>query len=96
MGRFADNATQDIFRGEPTRAARQRLPSELHRRARAKLAILYAAGSLDDLRSPPGNRLEILKGEFSGRYSIRINDRFRIVFRWRDRIAEDIQILDYH
>jgi len=61
-----------------------------------KLDILNAARSLDDLRSPPGNRLEILKGDFAGLHSIRINQQWRIVFRWQDSNAHEVSIVDYH
>ena len=68
----------------------------IERQARRKLLVLNAAGALDDLRSPPGNRLKALKGERGGQYSIRINDQWRICFVWRDGGAEDVEIVDYH
>jgi proteic killer suppression protein len=64
--------------------------------ARRKLRQLEIAGRLDDLRVPPGNRLEALKGEHSGQYSIRINDKWRICFNWDEDGAEDVEIVDYH
>lgn len=64
--------------------------------ARRKLRQLEIAGRLDDLRVPPGNRLEALKGDRSGQHSIRINDQFRVCFRWTDTGAEDVEIVDYH
>jgi toxin HigB-1 len=64
--------------------------------ARRKLRQLEIAGMLDDLRVPPGNRLEALKGDRKGQYSIRINDQFRVCFRWTDSGAEDVEIIDYH
>jgi proteic killer suppression protein len=64
--------------------------------ARRKLRQLEIAGSLDDLRVPPGNRLEVLKGERSRQYSIRINDQWRVCFSWREESAEDVEIVDYH
>jgi len=64
--------------------------------ARRKLRQLEIASQLDDLRVPPGNRLEALKGRRSGQYSIRINDQWRICFRWADSAAEDVEIVDYH
>jgi len=64
--------------------------------ARRKLRQLEIAGSLEDLRVPPGNRLEALKGDRIGRYSIRINDQYRLCFRWPDAGAEDVEIVDYH
>ena len=64
--------------------------------ARRKLRQLEIAGRLDDLRVPPGNRLEALKGDRTGQHSIRINDQFRVCFRWTDTGAEDVEIVDYH
>jgi len=64
--------------------------------ARRKLRQLEIASRLDDLRVPPGNRLEALRGERSGQYSIRINDQWRVCFRWTDAGAEDVEIVDYH
>jgi len=64
--------------------------------AMRKLAILNQAGRLDDLRVPPGNRLEALKGDRAGQQSIRVNDRFRVCFRWTDAGPEDVEIVDYH
>lgn len=58
--------------------------------------MIYAAQRIDDLRNPPGNRLEILRGDRAGQYSIRINDQFRLCFRWVDEAAEDVEIVDYH
>lgn len=64
--------------------------------ARRRLEMMHAAQKLDDLRNPPGNRLEILKGDRAGQHSIRINDQFRICFRWFEGHAEDVEIVDYH
>ena len=64
--------------------------------ARRKLRQLEIAGRLDDLRVPPGNRLEALKGDRAGQHSIRVNDQFRVCFRWTDAGAEDVEIVDYH
>jgi proteic killer suppression protein len=64
--------------------------------ARRKLRQLEIAAMLDDLRVPPGNRLEALKGDRTGQYSIRVNDQFRVCFRWKDALAEDVEIVDYH
>tara|TARA_R110000868_G_scaffold57591_8_gene177890 strand:+ start:9162 stop:9449 length:288 start_codon:yes stop_codon:yes gene_type:complete len=61
-----------------------------------KLAQLHAAESLDDLRSPPGNRLESLKGDRGGQHSIRVNDQWRVCFRWTDQGAAEVEIVDYH
>ncbi len=64
--------------------------------ARRKLRQIEIAGRVDDLRVPPGNRLEVLKGNRAGQYSIRINDQWRICFRWTEAGAEDVEIVDYH
>ena len=74
----------------------RRLPASLRRSAFKKLAILNAAVALENLRVPPGNRLEALKGDRAGQYSIRINDRYRVCFLWRDGHAYDVEIVDYH
>jgi len=71
-------------------------PADLVRVTRHKLIMLDAAGFLEALRSPPGNRLEALKGDLAGKYSIRINDQWRIVFRWTSGGPEDVEIVDYH
>jgi proteic killer suppression protein len=68
----------------------------LERVARRKLLYLHAAARLEDLRAPPGNRLELLKGDRAGQHSIRINDQWRICFVWRDDEAQDVEIVDYH
>ena len=71
-------------------------PADLVRAVRRKLFMLDNAGALEDLRMPPGNRLEALKGDRAGQHSMRINDQFRICFRWRDGGAEEVEIVDYH
>lgn len=71
-------------------------PSNLVRSAQRKLFMIEQAVELGDLKSPPGNRLEALKGDRKGQYSIRINDQFRICFKWKDGNAEDVEIDDYH
>ena len=71
-------------------------PIQLQQRARAKLLALEAAGQLDDLRVPPGNRLEALRGDRRGQYSIRVNEQWRICFVWRDGEAWEVEIVDYH
>ena len=90
-----DNATQDNFDGLNSKAARK-LPQELHRKARRQLDLLNAVTQVEDLRVPPGNQLEALKGDLKGFHSIRINDQWRIIFRWKDAGAEDVKIVDYH
>ena len=92
---FGDKGTSDLFHGITSRRARK-LPSQIHKLALYKLDVLNAAQVLDDLRSPPGNRLEPLKGELKGFYSIRINSQWRIIFRWAEGSATDVQIVDYH
>lgn len=72
------------------------LPPDIAQRARRKLFMLVNAAALDDLRSPPGNRLEALAGDRAGYYSIRINDQWRLCFRWTQEGAADIEITDYH
>ena len=89
---FADKDTARIFEREYVR----RLSPSLHAVAWRKLAQLHAATQLDSLRIPPGNRLEALKGDRAGQHSIRINDQWRICFRWIDGGAHDVEIVDYH
>lgn len=89
---FCDKETEQLF----SRHFSRRIPPNLHRVAWRKLAILDAAEQLDDLRVPPGNRLEKLAGNREGEYSIRINDQWRICFRWRQGNAYDVEITDYH
>lgn len=92
---FADKATEALFHGETGRATR-RIPAGIRSSAVRKLDLVNAAHQLDDLRAPPGNRLERLKGELRGKHSIRINDQWRIVFRWDDGDAHEVEIVDYH
>jgi toxin HigB-1 len=94
--RFADRATEDVYNGVASKAARRLLPAELRQKALDKLTLLDAAVSLDQLRVPPGNRLEALRGDRAGQHSIRINDQYRICFRWTDGAAVDVAIVDYH
>ena len=89
---FADRDTERLFRREPVR----RFPSELQRTMLRKLVLVDAAEQLDDLRVPPGNRLEKLKGRRAGQHSIRVNDQWRVCFRWKDGNAYDVEIVDYH
>ena len=92
---FADEVACDIFRNRNTRYAR-RLPQNLWRGAQRKLKALDVAARLDDLRIPAGNRLERLKGARSGHHSIRINDQYRVTFRWENGHVHDVGIEDYH
>ena len=89
---FADKRTAAIFSGFEVR----NLPQPIQRRARAKLRAIDAATALDDLRVPPGNRLEALHGDRRDQHSIRVNDQWRICFVWRDNEAWDVEIVDYH
>lgn len=93
---FADAGTEDIFNGRDTKLARRKCPRNLWRGARRKLDQLNAATRLDTLRIPPANRLEALKGDRAGRYSICINDQFRVCFRWNVARAEAVEMVDYH
>lgn len=89
---FADDNAQRLFEGRRAR----RLPSDIQRRARRKLLMLDAATELESLRVPPGNRLEALRGDREGQHSIRVNQQWRICFRWQDGQAYDVEIVDYH
>ena len=89
---FKDKETEAVFNGHFVK----RIPKKLARLAAGKLNQIYAAGVLDDLRIPPANRLEALKGDRKGQYSIRINDQWRICFVWRDAGAEAVEIVDSH
>ena len=89
---FRDKDTESLF----ARQASRKFPAALLKVAWRKLAILDAAGSLDDLRIPPGNRLEKLSSERVGQYSIRINDQWRICFQWKAANAYEVEITDYH
>ncbi len=93
---FADEATEDIFHGNRSKAARRCLPPGLWPAARRKLDRLNRAREPRDLADPSGNRLEALKGDYAGYFSIRINDQYRIVFRFERSDARDVQIVDYH
>jgi toxin HigB-1 len=93
---FGDKGTEDLFDGRDTKQARKACPSDLVRVARRKLDQPNQAALLGDLRAPPSNRLEKLKGERGGQYSIRINDQWRVCFRWEDTGARDVEIVDYH
>jgi toxin HigB-1 len=89
---FACAETEKVFRGKRSRP----LPPDIQNTARRKLEYLHRAKTLDDLRMPPGNRLEALKGNRKGQHSIRINDQWRICFEWRGQDAFDVEIVDYH
>jgi len=89
---FASKETEKIFFGEVS----TKLPVDIQRTARRKLLYLDGAGDLQDIQVVPGNRLEKLKGNRTGQYSIRINDQWRICFDWLDNKARNVEIVDYH
>lgn len=89
---FGDRDTERLFAREPVR----RLPADLRRVMLRKLVALDAAEMLDDLRIPPGNRLEKLRGDRVGQHCIRVNDQWRVCFRWEGSDAYDVEIVDYH
>jgi proteic killer suppression protein len=89
---FRDKETERLWRSGRSR----RLPSDLQRRAFKRLAILNAAVTLDNLKVPPGNQLEALRGNRAGQNSIRVNDQYRVCFVWRDGNAFEAEIVDYH
>ena len=93
---FADAATEDLFNGVNSRRARQDCPSTLWDVAARKLTQLNRVRALLELAIPPGNRLEALKGDRRGQHSIRINDQFRICFRWEEGYVDDVEVTDYH
>ena len=93
---FADRATLQLFNGRSTKATRRVLPARLHEVAWRKLDQLDSAGSLEDLRQPPGNRLEALRGTRVGQHSIRINQQYRVCFRWTSQGPADVEVTDYH
>ena len=89
---FADSDTERLFFGQKPR----KLPNQIWQGATRKLLILDGAESIQDLRIPPGSRLEKLKGDRAGQYGIRINDQWRICFKWLDGHAYEVEIMDYH
>jgi proteic killer suppression protein len=93
---FADPGTEDIFDGKNSSPARRACPRSLWNVAYRRLDQLDSATELEDLRIPPRNRLEALRGDRRGQYSIRINDQYRICFTWTDAGPEDVEIVDYH
>jgi len=92
---LGDAGTEDLFHGKASGRTR-RFPPEVRRVAARKLDVLNAAHALRDLQAPPGNRLEAPSGDFRGFHSIRINDQWRIVFRWNGSDAEEVRVTDYH
>jgi toxin HigB-1 len=92
---FRDRRTEDLFNGTHSKAGHA-IPKSIWPAAIRKLDLLNAAHDLRDLRVPPGNRLEALKGKLAGYHSIRINEQFRLVFQWADGNAQQVFIVDYH
>jgi proteic killer suppression protein len=92
---FADGATEALFHGQGGKAIR-RIPSVIRGVAVRKLDMVNAVHELKDLRVPPGNRLEALKGKLRGKHSVRINDQWRVIFRWENGDANEVEIDDYH
>jgi len=89
---FGDPETEALYHGGRSR----RFPPDITKTALRKLDMIEAAQDLRDLRAPPGNRLEALRGNLGGHHSIRVNDQWRIVFRWTEKGAEDVRLRDYH
>lgn len=89
---FRDRESRGIFLGRYS----HQLPTDVQRKAERKLKMLHAAQSLQDLLIPPGNRLEKLRGDRIGQYSVRVDRRWRVCFRWRDQNAYDVEVVDYH
>ena len=89
---FKEKMTEAVFNGQQPKG----LPADIFKTAQRKLAMINAAASLDDLKVPPGNRLEPLKGDRKGQFSIRINDQYRICFAWTPEGPELVEIIDYH
>ena len=89
---FADKETEKIWEGEKSKV----LPIEIQQVARRKLRMINNAANINDLRIPPANHMKKLKGDLSDFYSIRINDQWRIIFKWQKNNAENVQITDYH
>ena len=93
---FKNKGTEDINYGKSSKEALRILPKNLHKKAQIKLARLSAATSIQDLKELRGNRFELLKGKRKGQASIRINDQYRICFKWKKEHAADVEIADYH
>ena len=89
---FSSKATEKLWQGYPP----AELPPSLHKTALRKLTQLHAIQDIDELRIPPGNRLETLKGDRKGQHSIRVNDQYRVCFRWDGQNAREVEIVDYH
>ena len=95
IGSFADAGTEDIYHGVRSKKA-AKVPADIVTVALRKLDMINSATKLEDLRVPPNNRLEKLVGNLIGFHSIRINDQFRVIFKWNDGVATEVAIVDYH
>lgn len=93
---FRDSGTEDVFNGVNSKRARKTCPQDLWKVAWRKFDQLDSANSLEELGIPPANRLEALKGDRKGQFSIRINEQYRICFRWTEAGPADVEIVDYH
>jgi len=93
---FKNQATEDVFDGKNSKVARKLCPRNLWRVAVRKLDQVDSVSIMDDLKVPPGNRLEALSGNREGQYSIRINDQYRVCFIWHEGNADQVEIVDYH
>lgn len=96
ISRFASQATEDLFNGDDTKAARNALPKNLWAKASAVLDQLNTAAQPGDMKIPPSRRLEKLKGDRAGQWSVRINDQYRVCFRFEGSSALDVEVCDYH
>lgn len=93
---FKNKETEDLFNGKNSKGARKALPQNLWRVATRKLDQLDSAAVVEDMKVPPGNMLEALSGDRVGQHSIRINDQYRICFKWTEGGPDDVEIVDYH
>ncbi|WP_084068023.1 type II toxin-antitoxin system RelE/ParE family toxin [Desulfocicer vacuolatum] len=93
---FKNQATEDLFDGKNSKAARKSCPRHIWKIVIRKLEQIDSAMDLDDLKIPPGNRLEALSGSREGQHSIRINDQYRVCFEWNSDNADNVEIVDYH
>lgn len=92
---FANKLAEDLFEDKNSKEVRS-FPNELHKAARRKILYLHEAAELTDLKIPPGNKLEALKGNRAGFHSVRINDQWRVIFKWNNGNIEDVSVEDYH
>lgn len=93
---FKDKAVEDLFNGESTKAARKLCPASLWKVASRKLDLLDSVSTLEELKVPPGNRLEALSGDRQGQHSIRINGQYRLCFTWTEAGPDQVELVDYH